>query len=458
MMNNIRFNARKPWMPLLLGLVTLSLLTTSALASRKGSWWQDRWSPPNLVERLEKDGRFSTLLFALETAGLKETLATGGPFTLLAPTDDAFAAVPPETLEAVLADPEGLLTQILLYHVIDGRENSSRLLRQITPTTLQGDAVIVVREQNKVIVNGLRVIDANNQASNGVFHALDGVLLPPEEPTPVSSLVDILTLDGRFNTLLFALDEAGLTETLATAGPFTLLAPTDEAFAQVPEETLEAILADPEGLLTQILLYHVIDGTQKARSLYHAGEAETLQGETVSVSYSHWQLTINSANVLSYDVFAPNGVIHMIDEVLVPPAAPSGTLVDLLAADGRFTTLLGALEATGLDEALAGEGPFTVLAPTDDAFADLDPDALSALVSDPEALTAVLLYHVVEGDRSLDDLNDDRKVTTLQGTSVTFWSWWRGKVNFVNRSRITESDLRAENGRAHVINRVLIPR
>jgi uncharacterized surface protein with fasciclin (FAS1) repeats len=458
MMKSIRSNTRKPWFALAVGIVSLALLSTSALASGRGSWWHDRWSAPNLVEQLERDGRFSTLLFALETANLKETLATGGPFTLLAPTDEAFAQVPAETLEAVLADPEGLLTQILLYHVISGRESSYRLLRQVTPVTLQGDAVVVVREHRQVLVNGNQVVDANNRASNGIYHALDGVLLPPSEPTPVNSIVDILALDGRFNTLLFALDEAGLTETVATGGPFTLLAPTDEAFAQVPAETLEAILADPEGLLTQVLLYHVIDGKQKARTLYYNRETETLQGQTVSVSYSHWKLQINSATVLSYDVHAPNGVIHMIDEVLVPPMAPSGTLVDLLQADGRFTTLLGALEATGLDEALMGEGPFTVLAPTDDAFADLDPDALSALVADPEALKAVLLYHVVAGDRSLDDLNDDRKVATLEGSSVIFWSWWRGKINFVNRSRITESNLQAENGRAHVINRVLIPR
>jgi uncharacterized surface protein with fasciclin (FAS1) repeats len=396
-------------------------------------------------------------LVALEVAELKDTLATGGPFTVLAPTDDAFAAVPPETLEDLLANKEAL-TSVLLYHVIAGRENSYRLRRHVTPETLQGDAVVVTREHYDIRINGNLVIDANNYAANGIFHALDAVLLPPADPTPVTSIIDVLALDGRFNTLLFALDAAGLTDTVANGGPFTLLAPTDEAFAQVPQETLDAILADPQGLLTQILLYHVIDGEQRAWSLYRAGQAETLQGQAVSVSFSQRKLRIDDATVLSFDVLAPNGVIHMIDQVLAPSMPAAGGLIDLLEADGRFTTLLGALEATGLDETLAGEGPFTVLAPTDDAFAKLDPEALNDLVNDADALTSVLLYHVIPGDRSLAELNDERKVDTAQGDPVYFWSWWRGKLNFVNRSRVSEADLEADNGRAHIIDRVLLPR
>ena len=182
-----------------------------------------------------------------------------------------------------------------------------------------------------------------------------------------------------------------------------------------------------------------------------------MQGADVEIGLKNWQIFVNDSKLISPNLNAPNGVIQAIDAVLIPPMEPEGpvTLVDLLEADGRFTTLLTALELTGLTGALEGDDALTVFAPTDDAFAALPEGTLEALIGDPDALTEILLYHVVPGDRSLKDLRSERSVATLQGSNVHVWNW--RKYFFINRSFVLDADLQADNGRVHAIYRVLIP-
>jgi uncharacterized surface protein with fasciclin (FAS1) repeats len=286
---------------------------------------------------------------------------------------------------------------------------------------------------------------------------LDGVLLPPEEPVSIDSLADVLRLDGRFTTLLAAVEAAGLSDALISSPALTVFAPTDEAFGALPEGTVETLLEDPEGALADILKYHVLGEAKSALDLYRSGEEHTLLGEAVTITYQHWHLYVNDSKVVNPNVRAPNGYVQVIDSVLLPPEKAM-SLVDLLQNDGRFTTLVAAVVATGLGDTLATGGPFTVFAPTDEAFDAVPAELLAGLLSDPDTLKQVLLYHVVEGDRSLAELTDDRYVTTLEGSKVVAWRWpWSGK-NFINRSEVIDSNLLAENGRAQVINRVLLPR
>jgi len=320
--------------------------------------------------------------------------------------------------------------------------------------TLEGNAVVVVRDGLKVTINGNRVLQANRFAANGLIHVIDGVLLPPEPDLPVTSIVDVLKLDGRFTTLLAALDAAGLTETVASGGVFTLFAPTDDAFAALPPGTVEALLNDIPAL-TRILLYHALAGKTSSAELLLARTATTLEGSTVKASLKNWQLYVNDSRVINPNVKAPNGLIHVIDKVLLPPP-PAPNLLDLLKADGRFTTLLTALELTGLSDVVATNGPFTVFAPTDAAFAALPSGALASLIADPEALKAVLFYHVVAGEKKALTLLKERVVPTLQGDNVLVWLGWDGKV-YVNRSQVIQANVEAANGIAHLINRVLLP-
>jgi uncharacterized surface protein with fasciclin (FAS1) repeats len=152
------------------------------------------------------------------------------------------------------------------------------------------------------------------KASNGVIHVIDSVLIPETR-----SIVDIAVEDGRFTTLVTALEAAGLVEALQGEGPFTVFAPTDEAFAALPEGTVEGLLADMEAL-TQVLLYHVVDGKVMAAQVVELDgkQVETLSGESLSVMIDGEAVMINDAQVILADVEASNGVIHVIDSVLVP--------------------------------------------------------------------------------------------------------------------------------------------
>jgi uncharacterized surface protein with fasciclin (FAS1) repeats len=158
--------------------------------------------------------------------------------------------------------------------------------------------------------------------------------------------------------------------------------------------------------------------------------------------------------ILNPNVKAPNGIIHVINAVLLPPPAQPN-LVELLQNDGRFTTLLTALQLTGLDAVVAASDALTIFAPTDAAFDALPDGTVEALIADPDALKNVLLYHVVGGDKSAKQLLRERRVETLQGSNVWVYNWW-GRV-YVNRSLVIDADLEASNGRVHAIKSVLLP-
>ncbi|HAV61655.1 MAG TPA: adhesion lipoprotein [Verrucomicrobiales bacterium] len=446
--------ARKPFAAWLAAAVTTVALLSTSLPSQAGwGWWRHYRPAPDLVTKLEQQGKYTTLLTALELTGLKETVATADALTIFAPTDDAFAALPDGTLEALIADPD-TLTQILLYHVVGGKQSASELLRQTTATTLQGAPVLVTYEHWQARVNGHVIRPANLRAKNGFIHSIGSVLIPPAGDVQIASILDVLRLDGRFSTLLTALELTGLDGAVADSPSLSLFAPTDEAFAALPSGTLDALIADPD-LLAEILLYHVTGQASGIHQLYRMGSVETLQGGDVRVGFRNWKFTINDAAVLALNVRAPNGIIQVIDQVLVPPTKPA-SLLELLKADGRFTTLVAALEAAGLDGALSGDTPLTVFAPTDDAFSRLPSGTVEALLADPDTLANILLYHVVPGDRDLHSLRDERRVETLNGQSVHIWRLWH-RYFFVNRAYIQQSDLMADNGRAHVITRVLLP-
>jgi transforming growth factor-beta-induced protein len=160
-------------------------------------------------------------------------------------------------------------------------------------------------------VNNADVIDRDTFATNGVIHIIDEVLLPPK------NLVETAAGNKWLSTLVAAVEAAGLTETLANGGPFTIFAPTNRAFDHLPEGTLEALLADPDAL-AEILKYHVVPGTITSEDLEDGAKVTTLQGGTVKISLKRHWIGVNDAEVIDKDVFASNGMIHIIDEVLLP--------------------------------------------------------------------------------------------------------------------------------------------
>jgi transforming growth factor-beta-induced protein len=299
-------------------VVFLVLVLSSTFAFAKGNKEsKESMEAPmemkSIVEIASTDGRFTTLVAALDAAALVDTLQGEGPFTVFAPTDEAFAKLPDGTVEALLNDIP-TLTNILLYHVVPGKVMASSVVNLNSADTAAGEQVQIRTMGDKVMVNDAQVVITDIEASNGVIHVIDTVILPPER---LASIVDIAVEDGRFTTLVAALDAAGLVDTLQGEGPFTVFAPTDEAFAKLPEGTVEALLGDIP-TLSNILLYHVVPGKVMASDVIMLDSATSANGQDLRIAKTGMSVMLNEANVIITDIEASNGVIHVIDAVVLP--------------------------------------------------------------------------------------------------------------------------------------------
>jgi transforming growth factor-beta-induced protein len=318
----------------------------------------------------------------------------------------------------------------------------------VNVTTLNGANITVTKNSTGVFINNAKVIIADVVCTNGVIHAIDAVLMPPMD------IVDTAIVNGNFNTLVKALNVTGLDTALRGVGPFTVFAPTDAAFALLDQKVLTDLVTNHTDILSDILLYHVVSGKIMSTDLSPGiVNVTTLNGANITVTVNSTGVFINDAQVIIVDVVCTNGVIHAIDAVLMPPM----DIVDTAIVNGNFNTLVTALNVTGLDTTLRGDGPFTVFAPTDAAFALLDPDLLNDLVTnDTDTLTQILLYHVVSGTIMSTDLTPGvTTVTTLPGSNITVTV--NGTGVFINDAQVIIADVVCTNGVIHVINLVLIP-
>lgn len=270
------------------------------------------------------------------------------------------------------------------------------------------------------------------------------------------SIVDTAVAAGSFTTLAKALQSAKLVEALQGKGPFTVFAPTDEAFAKLPKGALERLLR-PENAheLAALLTYHVVPGSVGAKDVVKLANATTLNGQRVDVRVVEGGVRIDDANVVKTDIVCSNGVIHVVDRVLMPQTA---NVVQLAEKAGTFGTLLAALDAAGLKEVLAGEGPFTVFAPSDEAFAKLPKGTVEGLlkVENKAQLVALLKFHVVSGRVYADQARALASATTLEGRTVALKATEHGLI--VGGANVTRADLEASNGVIHGIDAVLMPK
>ena len=287
---------------------------------------------------------------------------------------------------------------------------------------------------------------------------------PTATPEPeVMDIVDTAVADGRFTTLVAAVTAAELVDTLKGEGLFTVFAPTDDAFAALPEGTVESLLL-PENkqALTDILLYHVVSGKVMAADVVNLESATTVLGKDVEIKVDMGNVYINEAQVIITDIETSNGVIHVIDSVILPPSEEEAmmekTIVEIAVADGRFNTLVAAVTAAELVETLNGEGPFTVFAPTDDAFAALPEGTVESLLlpENKQALTDILLYHVVSGKVMAADVVGLTNAPTVLGKDITI-TVKDGNVYLNDTVQVIITDIEASNGVIHVIDAVLLP-
>jgi len=268
-----------------------------------------------LVETAVNAGSFDTLVAAVKAAGLVDALSGDKPMTVFAPTDEAFAKLPEGTVEMLLK-PENkeLLKSILLYHVVPGDVRAEQVIELKAAQTANGQRVDIKVSGGKVRVDDANVVKTDILTSNGTIHVIDRVIMPTSK-----NILEIAEENGSFGTLVAAIKAAGIVDGLMDAGDITVFAPTDEAFAKLPKGTVEMLLK-PENKekLAEILRYHVVKGRVYSDQAVEAGWAKTLQGGKVQIELDHGKAMINNAQILTTDIDASNGVIHVIDTVIMP--------------------------------------------------------------------------------------------------------------------------------------------
>ena len=495
-----------------LAILVIASLLASPIVAADG---MKRDTLSDIPANAQGTGMHDTLVSALSHAGLVGALQGDGPFTVFAPTDQAFTDAGFDLAAFDTDEENATLVDILTYHVVLGAVASDDITDGMTVDAYNGDSLGFTLSSGTVMVNDATVTQSDLMASNGIIHAIDKVLMPPGD---VADIPTVASGTGVHDSLVAAVIQAELLATLQGDGPFTVFAPTDDAFAAAGIDL--AALDNDEGkaTLTDILLYHVYAGSVVAGDITEGMMATMANGDDVTFTLEGG-LMVNDANIYPADVTASNGIIHVIDKVLMPPADPVGDIcynmvshtivpgadmatclsymyvedyemngqsftgcyntmthqldavsqeicegyvwtpaVDI-AMTAQATTihnsLVAAVVQAELLATLQGDGPFTVFAPTDDAFAAAGID-LAALDNDEgkATLTDILLYHVVAGDVPSSAVTDGMSATAVNGDDLSFSVGDGVKVNDAN---VVLADVPASNGVIHVIDKVLMP-
>ncbi|RKR06484.1 putative surface protein with fasciclin (FAS1) repeats [Maribacter vaceletii] len=462
-------------------------------------------SPGNLVSILIETEPLSILKDAVIKADLVETLSSEGPFTVFAPTNDAFAALLDvlgddyNSLDDFDTEEEiNLLKNILLFHVIPnatvkagdltaGEVGTAFTNNSVSIIDNQGTFVIVDASEANTNITGTDII-----ASNGVAHTIDKVLLPQVAIDFVTNLnlktiVELAVETNDLSVLVSTLQQAdaGLVETLSGDGPFTVFAPTNDAFIALLESLGDEYNAvsdfdtdEEKALLVKILTYHVIGNTTAlSTDLSNHQEITTLQSENITINLTGGvyinDATDTPAQVTAADVIASNGVVHIIDKVLLPQEVLDILNPNIVATAQSVSDLSLLVEAliqadAGLVDTLSGEGPFTVFAPTNAAFTSLldllgnDYNSLEDFDTPEEKtiLTKILTYHVISGASvKSTDLTDHQEIIPLQGESI--FALVGNSIGLRDKTstdaNVTTADVMTSNGIVHIIDKVLLP-
>ncbi|GGS40363.1 fasciclin domain-containing protein [Deinococcus knuensis] len=379
--------------------ITLSLmLATPALAGGAGAP-AARPAPAacmTIAQIVAKDPNFSTLATALEAAGLTNTLKSGS-YTVFAPTNAAFAKLPSDTLAMALNDTD-LLRSILLYHVVPGKVSAKQVMGMTSGMTAQGGSFLVTMNGGKVMIDNATVTKADMIACNGIVHVIDTVLMPAMDTS----------MEGAADTAEPVMAEPVMAEPVA-AEP-VMAEPVATAPASVD---LMSIPATPMGMT----------GTMTT--------------------------TTDTTTMTDTTVAAPEGDMAMGDMM-----TEGTTLYDMIVADERFSTLRDLISDAELTEVLMTTD-YTVFAPTNEAFENVNAEQLALIASNPDVLKQVLLYHVVSGKLNNEDLSAATQLRSAEGESLNLSV--DGTVQMVNTAMVDGPAIEASNGNIYAINELLLP-
>ena len=411
----------------------------------------------NLFEAISERETFSTLVTAIEAAGLSDAIADIERATLFLPTNAAFERIPEEDLKALLGDTQAL-TALLTYHVVPGRPSVFNFRpRQVE--TLQGSNLTLSLERGfqfrrsfytRILVNDSRVTGLPIRATNGIIYPIDQVLsLDFQAP---QTLLQIAKSDENFSTLVRLAETAGISRFLDRPGlDLTVLAPTNAAFEALPEGALEALEGDRREL-RKVLYRHLLRG-KVASDDFESGTIRSLRREELEVTVTRDGITIENATVVTPDIQASNGIIHALDAVIMPEEKP--TFLEFLESREDLTTYRAALAAAGLTDVfdrIARFRQFTFFAPDNDAFAALPEGALEELLADRGALFRVLLRHLSFRPLTGQQIASSRTLPTFfgrvqVGTTET--------ALFLNGAAVLDADLETQAGIVHVMESII---
>ena len=407
-------------------------------------------TPRDIPRTAQCTGVHDSLVAGVIQAELLPTLQGDGPFTVFAPTDQAFADAGIDLAALDTVEGKAALTDILLYHVLAGEVPAANVTECLSATAVNGNPLSFTVGANGVMVNDATVTATDVPTSNGIIHIIDKVLTPTTTPNDIPRTAQCT---GIHDSLVAAVVQAELLETLQGDGPFTLFAPTDQAFADAGIDLASLDTVEGKAALTDILLYHVVSGEVPSSAVTECMSATTINGNPISFTVGDGVM-VNDASVTLADVGTSNGVIHVIDKVLTPTSTPNN-----IPRTAQCTTihdsLVAAVVQAELLETLQGDGPFTLFAPTDQAFADAGIDLASLdTVEGKAALTDILLYHVVSGEVPSSAVTECMSATAVNGQTLAFTV---GEGVMVNGANVTLADVNTSNGVIHVIDKVLTP-
>jgi uncharacterized surface protein with fasciclin (FAS1) repeats len=296
-------------------VIILSIFLSLVTIAFSGCIEEEKEKPKNIVETASANDDFETLVTAVVAAGLDGTLSDeSADFTVFAPSDDAFAALDPVFLTDLVENDTATLTSILTYHVISSNVMSTDLSDGMRVETVNGKYITIKIEDGNVYVDDAMVSSVDIECSNGVIHVLDAVIVPKD------NIVETAIANDDFETLVTAVVAAGLDGTLSDeSADFTVFAPTDDAFAALDPVFLTDLVENDTATLTSILTYHVISSNVMSTDLSDGMNVATVEGSTIDITIEDGKVFINDAQVILVDIECSNGVIHVIDQVIVPP-------------------------------------------------------------------------------------------------------------------------------------------
>ena len=466
-------------------------------------------------------GVHDSLVAALTHADLVATLQGDGPFTVFAPTDAAFAAAGIDLADFDTDEENATLSDILLYHVYSGSVAAADVTDGLTVAMVNGDeATFAVASDGTVSIGDAKVTTADVQASNGIIHVIDAVLTPPAD-APTLDIPATAQSTGVHTALVAALTQANLVSALQADGPFTVFAPTDAAFTAAGIDLSTFDTPEENATLADILTYHVYSGAVPSSAVTDGLAVNMLNGDKATFAVAaDGTVSVGGANVTTADVQTTNGVIHVIDKVLLPPAGdicynmvshtivagatnvecnsymyvenysmggqtitgcyntvthavtdvsaaicgaymwtPAVNIATTAGATTIHASLVAALQTADLVATLSGTDEYTVFAPTDAAFAaaGIDLDAFDT-PDEIAALANILLYHVVAGTTlSTDLVEGETTVSAANGDDLLIHVTGSSVMVGTEMANVTLADVPASNGVIHVIDKVLTP-